>query len=220
MTLNGRPFRIVVVGQEYGNAPARVGREARTLDIVVLTGQQKRFRSDGLHRARNQHMRGTTSVLRLLFGRGLGDDHAGEYIQLAGQLVHMFDAFALANFLLCSAIDSGQGETGSKQGRSTRTMQRNCARHFKAVMEILQPTVLVVQGRGVRSWLGSMFERVNKIGDHLERVVIADQEILVAGFTHPSAPTRATNWGNDECRPYLLDVVGPTIGAVHNEVLA
>ena len=43
LALNGGPFRIAVVGQEYGNAPAMVSRETRTNDVVVLTGQRKRF---------------------------------------------------------------------------------------------------------------------------------------------------------------------------------
>jgi hypothetical protein len=33
-------------------------------------------------------------------------------------------------------------------------MQRNRASHFKKTLEILDPTVIVLQGAGVRKWVG------------------------------------------------------------------
>ena len=217
LTLNGRPFRVVVVGQEYGNGPACVTRQDRSHDVVVLTGHGKRFRRDGLHEARNPHMRGTTSVLRLLFGRSLGAEHPGELLELGAKRIHAFEAFALVNFLLCSAIDADQGEVGSKRGKSTKTMQTNCARHFLATMRILEPTVVVAQGKSVREWMRPIVEPLSSVSQSLERVSFDGHECLLASFTHPSVPSR-DNWGSDERRPYLLEVVAPTVKAIHDAV--
>lgn len=218
VTLNGRPFRVVVVGQEYGNGPARVTRQARSRDIVVLTGREKHFRREGTHQGRNPHMRGTTSVLRLLFGRQLGADYAGELLEVDGKHLHAFEAFALVNFLLCSAIDARQGAVGSKRGKSTRIMQHNCARHFLEVLRILEPTIVVAQGQSVRRWMRSVVEPLASLSPTLERVALAGHECLLASFTHPSVPSR-DNWGTDERRPYLHQVVAPTVRVVHNIVL-
>ncbi len=214
LTLDGRPFRIAVVGQEYGNGPARVTRLLRSRDVVTLTGYGKRFRSDGLHAARNPHMKGTTSVLRLLTGRALGTDYESELLQLDDSAVHLFEAFALTNFLLCTAIPAGLGEVGSKRGKSTSTMQRNCARHFRETMRILEPTVLIVQGKGIRGWMNTVLESAQALSPNLERVRLAGRECFLATFTHPSVPS-AENWGTDERRPYLQTVVGPTVSRIH-----
>lgn len=157
--VEGRPLRIAVMGQEYGNGPAGVDRIARTRDVAIDTGRGKRFRADGRHPARNPHMRGTTNVLRLLLGAGLGSDYEGEFLTLGSKRAHIFEAFALTNFLLCSAIAAGLSDVGSKRGRSTRVMQRNCSVHLRAAMEILEPTVIIVQGRGVRGWPSKLYMR-------------------------------------------------------------
>ncbi len=91
LVVDGKSFRIVVVGQEYGNGPRYVSREARSRDVAELTGVGKRFFSDGGHPARNPHMRGTTSLLRLLFGRAPGRDYSGEFLSLNGTSVHIFE---------------------------------------------------------------------------------------------------------------------------------
>ena len=50
-------------------------------------------------------MRGTTLPRRLLLGREPGTDAEGERL-LDG---HIFDGFALVNFLLCSALKQERG---------------------------------------------------------------------------------------------------------------
>jgi len=217
LQLAGRPFRIAVIGQEYGNEPDGVDRIGRTRAVVMDTGIGRRFRTDGCHPARNPHMRGTTSVLRLLFGVGLGSDYEGEFLTLEAQRVHIFEAFALTNYLLCSAIAAGQGTTGSKRGRSTPVMQRNCSAHFLAAIEILDPTVLIIQGRGVRKWLNRVAVSVEPLTEHLEHMAIGSCRALVASFTHPSVPS-GDNWGINERRPYLRKVVEPTVQAIHRAI--
>lgn len=214
LQVNGRSFRIAVVGQEYGHGEPLVDLAHRTKMVAEESGLGRRFRADAGHQARNPHMRGTTSVLRLLVGAGLGTDYESEFLDLSGERAHIFDAFALTNYLLCSAIVGG-----SKKGRSTTTMQRNCARHFSAAIKILAPVVMIIQGRGVRRWLNHVASDVESIGDNLERAIIGGRPVLLANFTHPSVPSR-DNWGINDRTPYLLNVVKPTIAAIHHEILS
>ena len=101
------------------------------------------------HRGRNPHMRGTTSALRAVLGKGLGANWDEEFIVLGGRRVHIFDAFALVNVLLCAA-----GSAGSGRGASTRIMRRNCLMYFEATLEILAPTLVLLQGHGVKDAAG------------------------------------------------------------------
>jgi hypothetical protein len=214
---NGKDLRIVVVGQEVGNGPARVPMQARTHAVRVETGKDRRFFAEGRLPGRNPHMRGTTSLLRLATGSSPGRDYEGEWITVGNERVHLYDAFSLLNFLLCSAIAAGQGEKGSKRGASTRTMQQRCAEHFAAAVRILQPTAVVNQGKGVRKWMSPLIEVSRSITPTLESVRISGHEFFLASFTHPSVPS-ADNWGTDEHRPYLASVVAPTVRRIHREL--
>jgi hypothetical protein len=125
----------------------------------------------------------------------------------------LFDCFALVNFLLCSAVplESVSDDTeprGGRPGRSTRTMQKNCARHFKAALELLEPTIIIVQGRGVLGWMKAVFETLSD--DMVQTVHINDKKVDVLAFTHPSAHG-PHNWGVNDRTPYLCDVVAPTV---------
>jgi hypothetical protein len=136
---------------------------------------------------------------------------------VGNERVHLYDAFSLLNFLLCSAIAAGQGENGSKRGASTRTMQQRCGEHFAAAVRILQPSVVINQGKGVRRWMAPLLDVSRSITPTLESVRISGQEMLLASFTHPSVPS-ADNWGTDERRPYLANVVAPTVHRIHYEL--
>jgi hypothetical protein len=198
---NGAPFKIVVVGQEYGHEPSLVDLNARRLMIVDNRGAKS-------FKALNPHMKGCMSVLRLLFGKELGSDRGGEFAQLDGTAIHLFDCFAMVNFLLCSAVVSA----GSKQGRSTPTMQRNCARHFREQLGLLEPTVVVVQGRGVLQWIRKAgFDTLSDEAD--QTVLINDRPTRVLAFTHPAAHGE-DNWGTSHQTKYLRDVVEPTVKRV------
>ena len=180
LTRNGKPFRIVVVGQEYGTDDPLVDLDQRRAMVVDGSGTKSRFIAEPPLRARNPHMKGCTSLLRLLFGRGLGSDYGDDFLLLNGNAVHRFDCFALVNSLLCSAVMS---ETG-KRGRSTSTMHRNCAGHFRKTLSLLQPNVVVVQGRGVQKWMKAVFSELSNSGD-----------CRILSFTHPSA-RGVHNWAS------------------------
>ena len=216
-SINGTAMRVVVVGQEYGNGPARITLANRYQDVGVQTGLRKHFRREGLTDGRNPHMRGTTSLLRLVYGRALGERHAEEFFDTTNGRVHLYDMFALVNFLLCSAVADGESDTGSKHGRSTPTMHRNCARHFVRAIELLQPTLVVAQGKGVLQWMASSVRDERVVSDTLRWARVGQHTTLLATLSHPSAQGRY-NWA-DLSRPYLHDIVAPTVSAARQLLL-
>jgi len=204
LEVDGRPTRIVIVGQEYGTAERRVGLAERSR--MVEAWAQLEFRR------RNPHMQGTTTTLRLLFEREPGADVEGEWI--GGEVdAHVFDAFALVDFLLCSAVGREVRYDvqfkGSPRGRSTSTMQRNCGPHLVRVLELLEPTVIVVQGRGVRRWLAAPLG-LRPEGPPVETVAVRGAPVALINLVHPSARSERL-WGRSAESRYVRDIVRPTI---------
>ena len=208
--LDGRPLRVVVVGQENGAPrqgvdPSCISLAERYEQIHGRSGLERRYRAGGGHRARNPHMRGTTSALRIIFGKGLGKNWEEEFIQDAdGEPFHIFDAFALVNVLLCSNFHADKNT-----GASTKTMRRNCLSHFAATIKILEPTLLVLQGEGVQDWIAPVLGLMEERTPHLAEANFADARVVVCRFSHPAAHLNLS-WGNRLDAPYLLQVVEPT----------
>lgn len=203
---DGRALRIVVVGQEYGGTRTSISLRDRYEELHDTSGLARRYYADSEHPARNPHMRGTTSALRLILGKGLGADWEEEFVQTAeGERFHVFDAFALVNVLLCAAHP-----LRGAQGRSTKTMRRNCLRHFAATMEILEPTLMVLQGQGVQDWIGPVLGLMDDRTEHLAEAHVTGNRVLVCRFSHPSAHG-ALQWGARLDAPYLQEVVEPTL---------
>jgi len=202
----GKPLRIVVVGQECGSGNPNVSLQARYNQIHDMSGLSRRYYRTQDHKARNPHMRGTTSALRLAFEKGLGTDWDDEFVETAeGDRFHIFDAFALVNVLLC-----GAHRPGSSNGASTEVMQQNCLKHFAATLSILEPTLLVLQGREVQKWVAPVLGMMEDITPHLARASLKGADPLVCRFSHPSAHG-GLSWGNRLDASYLVEVVEPTI---------
>ncbi len=207
LELDRRPLRIVVVGQENGGTRTSISLHERYEEIHDTSGLACRYYADPEHPPRNPHMRGTTSALRVILGKGLGTDWEEEFIQPdEGERFHVFDAFALVNVLLCAAHPL----RGTK-GRSTKVMRRNCLRHFAATMEILEPTLMVLQGEGVQNWISPILGLMHELTPNLAETRLAGQRALVCRFSHPSAPDRRIRWGDRLDAPYLREVVEPTL---------
>jgi hypothetical protein len=174
--------------------------------IFGKSGLERRYYADPAHESRNPHMRGTTSALRIIFGKGLGSRHEDEFVHpVRGRPFHIFDGFALVNRLLCSA-----GPLRSSLGRSTPTMRNNCLEHFVETLRILEPTLVVLQGRGVDLWTRSVFTRQRSYGEHLHRASFEGRSLQLCTFSHPSARGRL-RWGDRLEAPYLREVVVPTL---------
>ncbi len=212
LLLDSAPMRVVVVGQEYGHPPSGVTGEDRH-EMIMKSALERRFKADGNFKARNPHMKGTTNVLRLLFGLPLGIDHDSEFLMIDGKAVHIFDAFALVNYLLCSAVP----DDGSTKGKATSTMKKNCSEHFRAVIHILAPTVMIVQGKGFWPAVRKVFDLVTQETETVYKAMIGEAEMYVAAFTHPSAQA-PHNWGINDQMPYLLETVVPAIELIRSRL--
>lgn len=201
----GRELRVMVVGQEDGSTRTCVTLEARYEKIHGNSALTRRYAAEPGRVRRSFHMRGTTSALGVIFGKGLGTTWEDEFIQDDdGISFHMFDAFALVNALLCAVHPPGSAE-----GRATRVMRRNCLRHFDATMKILQPTLLVLQGEGVQDWIAPALGVMDQHSPHLAEAQLAGSRVVVCRFSHPAARGKLS-WGNPDA-PYLREVVEPTL---------
>ena len=215
LVVDGQELRIVVVGQEYGQTFTRVDLEGRT---AMIDGSA----SEGFQ-GRNLHMRGTTSILRLLLGREPGTDAEGERLFGDGAAsAHIFDGFALVNALLCSALKKPPEGGKAGKGASITLMRQNCARHFRRTLEILEPIVIVAEGQGVRSWIGGPLGLGSKPPARykgpaiLEVARIAGKRVDILTFNHPSAGGQSAWWGNSVNSVYLKEFVEPTIAEWRN----
>ncbi len=213
LTLDGKALRVMVVGQESGlpkdpesSWASRVTMESRHHQVHDVTGLERRYYARDGWQGRNPHMRGTTSALRLIFGTGLGWDYEGEFVHPAnGKRFHCFDGFALVNRLLCST-----GPLQTSKGTPTPTMFANCGTHFAATVEILEPTLVILQGRQVAKRVAPILAFDRRHDEHLHEAHLGDLRMLVCTFSHPSAHG-ALRWGDNPGSPYLEQVVAPTV---------
>jgi hypothetical protein len=169
---------------------------------------------------RNSHMVGTTSILRLAFGRLPGDDRPGEFLRLKNEpnLQHIFECFALVNKRLCSAVVKAALDGRKNRAANVLTMDRACLPHLEATIRILEPNIIVLQSVQLRKLIGPRLENVRYIKRHLDALEYAEfsgVETLVASFSHPAA-YGPLNWGNSSEDRYLLHKVVPVIVAARN----
>jgi uracil-DNA glycosylase len=162
-------------------------------------------------------MRGTTTILRLLLGHAAGADHEGEFLSLGAESVHIFDAFALANVLLCSAVKTveEEGTLRGIAGSPTRVMRGNCQRHFRRTLEILEPNVLVVQGRIAGRSVQSAVDDAEWLDTPLPlaRLRWGQTGALAMFVSHPAAHG-SQNWGQSAQQTYVEATLAPSVRAV------
>ena len=201
LRVEGVPFRVVVVGQEYGHKGNFKSLDSRRK--MVTEAALKPFRGV---KPRNPHMRGTTSLLRFLVGRNAGTDPAGELLRIDdGREVHLFETFALVNFLMCSAVG-----LGTRRTKSTAAMKAHCAHHFKEILRILEPSVIVVQSESYFPAIRGVFDRLTPAAPNLWRAEMDGNRSLLASFAHPASKF-PKNWGANDRTEYLRTVVAPAI---------
>lgn len=200
--MDDKPLRVVVVGRESGwpkdpqlqQLARRVPLDARYRQIHDETGLRCRFYVATGHQGRNLRMRGTTQALRLITRKGPGADYPGEFIRPAnGRPFHIFDGSALVNRLLCSA-----SRPDSSQGRPTGTMFQNCGSHFAATMSILEPTIVIVQGRTVAKWVTPVLVPNGGVATSCTRRTMASNGCSSAPSRIPP-PTARSGGGPPEC---------------------
>jgi len=197
LSVAGRPLRILVLGMDTGRPDSGVTMAVRRTQVYD--------RIPETFSRRNPHMRATTLALRALLGSEDWSLPGGESFEHAGKPIHLLDGYAMANLRLCSAV-----EPRSTRSRGTPVMGRNCLPHLRATIEILEPTVIVVQGLNVRRDVGSLLRAVESLSKELEVAEFAGVRVVLASFIHPSYPGPKGNWSWPRS-PYFVNTVLPTL---------
>ena len=195
---NGKPFRILISGAEYGHESGFVPVGERTSLISDLDPS-------------NPHMNGTLCLLQLLFGRDPDNDMLE--LEINGKQERILKAFSLANSLLCSGI-----KDGSSYGAFTAHMHKYCRDHYQKMLEILRPQMIILQGD--RSW-PFFWERYDIYLNHqeakIEKIEVCGNPVLVLPLTHPSYQRKA--WGGagySATKSYLAPAVEKLLGEYDN----
>lgn len=192
MHVNGNPYRVLVLPMETGEPKQHRTVEQRTKDVLDAA-------MVGFHR-RNQHMKGVTFALCLAFG--LPVDEGIEHIQFEdGSSAHLFEAYAMTNLLLCSAVDEGTAKS-----RSTAIMRKSCSRHMRATIGILQPTLVISQGAGLDKTLLATLGVTQTVTENVATCDLDGNRFVWVALRHPSRG----NWHSLKCT-YLHEVVVPAI---------
>ncbi len=210
LLLGGCPLRILVAGKSYGGSGPGLDRISLSERADMVERSRNRY-ARGVKdpgEKRNQHMNGTMNALRFIFDLGLltFDKRDTEFLKLQDRSVHLFQAFTLANFLLCSATD---GRTMTD--RSTQMMRSNCARHFCRTLEILEPTLVICQGSG--PWLAETGFSTSYEAGTIENIEVNATKVPFIYLPHPAA-YGDQNWGNGPKSPYL-----PTVKRLVNRAI-
>ena len=211
LTVDGQDFRIVFVGQEYGSRHRCVTLEERTAMVDPKRG----------FKGRNPHMKGTTSLLRLMLGRAAGvaigrESYCASLILCPRAISSVASPWSIS---YCARL-SRRRESTTDRARALRA--KPCTEigteHFRATLEILEPTVIVAQGQSVRSWiecplgLGLRRKPPGRYDGPVtpETTRIAGRPVQVLTFYHPSAPYTGW-WGRSPDSKYFKKVVEPII---------
>jgi len=189
---NGIPLRVLVIPMEYGTARRGVSVAKRS-EHVVRTG-------DKAFNKLNPHMRGVLFALQLAYGLHVGE-MGDTHLPLVGKApVHLFEAFAMVNLLWCSAV-----KKGTMSSRSTGMMRASCARHMRATIDILKPTLVMSQGVGLDETLRASLGVREPINAHLATCDLDGNQFVWASLKHPTLSWHSTKYA------YFKEVVKPTI---------
>jgi hypothetical protein len=208
VNVDGAPFRVLIV-------PLDAGHERSRVSLVERREKQVRVRIKESWRDHNPHMRGVALALRLAFGGQAGTDSEGEWLTTATGRVHVFDAFAMANLTLCSAIVPRETSVSSgTTSRTTSAMRRNCLVHLNNTISILQPTLIIGQGAPVRDILGKALDLERQLGEFVWVASLGSQRFVWAPLSHPTY-----HWSSPKYAD-LNDVVIPSISIAREAALS
>lgn len=190
LTADGKPYRVVVLPMETGEPKEHRTLDQRTKD--VLDSGRLTFRQ------RNQHMQGVTLGLRVAFGLPVDADI--ERIQFEdGSSAHLFEAYAMTNLLLCSAVDEG-----TFKSQATGPMRRSCSRHMRATLGILQPTLVISQGKGeLEKSLKANLDVTEWESPDIAMCELDGNRFVWVSLRHPSRG----NWHSLKCSYLHTDVI-------------
>lgn len=213
---DGSPLRVLVLGMEMGRPDRHISMETRRRQQDEAIGMA--------FSTRHAHMLGTTSALRAAFGRGLGNDRVGELLPLTNdpEPQHVMQCYALVNKRLCSAVRPVDSSKGRRyQAEKVPAMDRACLPHLAATVRILEPTLVILQSRALRTLINPHIkcaERIDTANEWLEYAEFAGVSTVIANFSHPAAHF-PYNWGSSHRNVYAIDVVEPTLKTARGFVL-
>jgi len=204
MRRNGHPWQIVIVSMQTGETESPITMARRRQQFAGRVSEQ--------FNQRNAHIKGVTSALRVLWGREAGLDREGELLVTPGGAVHVLDAHALVNSTLCSSIIT----LGSRAGQGSDVMHRNCTEHLRAVLKLLEPTVVHSQGRRAdekhptphRS-LVAAFDAVEWQDPSVAIATLGSRRFVWTSLGHPSAKGNYA-W-HHPTSPYFAEFVRPKL---------
>lgn len=220
-TAGGVPLRVLVVPMEAGGGDRYFSVERRT-EQVRRSGRLPWHQSDPKEGFRNAHMKGVTLALRLALGLSYVDTHGRPLIERPTERVrfsdgtdaHLFDCFAMANLLLCSAVP----KPGSQKSLANAVMRANCAKHLAQTINILQPTLVISQGWTLVDTLLDSLGVTHEVDLGLDGCRLAycdldgDQFVWVA-LKHP------TRLWNSATQPYFVDTVESAVKQARRRAL-
>ncbi|MBN1618862.1 hypothetical protein JW887_06015 [Candidatus Dojkabacteria bacterium] len=217
MRKSNESFRLLVMGLEALNEKG-ISIKQRTSQILEEASCTPKS---------NQHMKGTTLLLQIIFdllGYQITED---EYIGEKILENHIFNYFALSNWHITGAF-----AVGSNKATRPRKMNLVAVRNFIRQVEILQPTLVILQSISI--WLDYYIQKYGSadcakwIGLKLEdyksynllyspdySVYLPDanniHKTLVIGFHHPaSRGEKGKPWFSSDA-PYLNNIIKPVL---------
>jgi hypothetical protein len=212
LTINGKSIRIMVVSQELSHREKFIAFN-ENCDAKMEREKVRQYNQ------RNDRMKGTTDVLRIFFRKYLGTDSDSEYLTFSnGKNCHMFDAFSLVNYLLCSVQKGDKGMTRN----STSIMKTNCQQHFRKVVEILEPNIIIVQDKSSWRTVEKSFENIKYMSYRypVGQAVINGDTVFIALLLYPSARNNGNkfNWESSAYFGYKFNFVNPAISLIQKNI--
>lgn len=195
ITVSGKQQRLVVVGLD---APGE--------RLCDLNERREQFSNLNEPIGRNPHLQGTEQVLRLMLGIGIGNDGAGRNPEINGEKTNIYETFSLLNMCICSCSQ----KTSSKL---TRKMMENCGRHFLLALEVLNPTLIVVQSirsawRVLRGTIEHAYDDLDILKEEPGIVDAHCRGWRILAFHHPSYRKQMWRYGTGE---YFRSTVKPAL---------
>lgn len=129
--VDGNPLRLLIVGIEV------ISKTGRTFE-------QKNKRPFRLNECHNNHIVGTLETLLRIYGVDVNvQKNWKEHISVKNDL--LYDSYALTNAFKCVFKTKENGD--NKAGPKNRMMYDKCYEHLISELNILDPTIIITQGR-------------------------------------------------------------------------
>jgi hypothetical protein len=190
---DGTPLRVLVIPMEYGTTRQGVSWEERSKEVEKAGGEF-------IQEAEPAHAWCAVNAA-ICYGLTVGESGATQLPSgTEAASPHLFEEYAMVNMLSCSAV-----KTGGMSSRSTGMMRTSCARHMRATIDTLKPTLVVSQGTGLDETLRSSLEVRKPINENVALCELDGQRFVWSSLRHPTLSWHSTKY------PYFDKVVRPTI---------